>query len=174
MSLSDSFPDPNFCCSASLTMRIENLIVEGDQGKQKDLQGLSENISKESKDEGWYYLPRSSPVISRRQAKKIKKPPSIESNNGVFQDWPNKNFQKGKEFPVSQALLLDPRCSPAAIKKEKCSAKQRNISCESSESQSSSCEESDLLNSEVSQLEKGIKSCFNKCLMSGELNSRFC
>lgn len=205
MSLSDFFPDSNGCGSVNFMMRAKNQITEVDQGKQKDLQPLPENISdgqgsisRESEDEGWYYLPRSSPVISQCQEKNMKKLPSTDSNNRAFHERSDENFQKGQEFslvgfsPVSKMLqnilpeeqttstssaqrilLLETHCAPAAIKDERCSDKQRNLSCGSSESQTSSCEESNLLNSGASQLEKGIVTCLNKSLISGEQSSIF-
>ncbi|XP_017334910.1 protein associated with UVRAG as autophagy enhancer isoform X2 [Ictalurus punctatus] len=201
MSLLDPFPSGYG--SANFTMRVEKQILEGNQGKQRDLQPLFGNfpdgqssISRESDDEGCYYLPRSSPVISRRQAKKMKKPSAASNNRErVFHEHSDENFRKGEEFSfvgfssvskmlqnnfpeeqtvptsssqrISQVLLLDTHCAPAAVKDEQCSDKQRNLSCGSSESQSSSCEKSDLLNIGASKLGKGSVICLNKCLISG-------
>ncbi|XP_053352589.1 protein associated with UVRAG as autophagy enhancer [Clarias gariepinus] len=199
MSLSDSFPDSNGRGSGNFMMRVKNQIVEGDQGKQRTLQPLFGNIhkgqnyiSRETEDKGGYYLPRSSPVISRRKEMRIKKP-SIASHNRVSHEHSDENFQKGQEYSaskmlqnflqeeqtiptasvhkVSQGLLLDTDCAPAAVQNENSSGKQRKISCGSSESQSSSCEESDLLNSAASQLRKGTISYSDpgtKELVSGD------
>ncbi|XP_060793201.1 protein associated with UVRAG as autophagy enhancer isoform X2 [Neoarius graeffei] len=188
MSLSDSFPQFNGCGSANLMMRVENQIVEGDQGKPvfgniPDGQG---SISGESDDEEWYHLPRSSPVISRRQKKKMTKLPS--SNNSFFHEQSNENVQKEVGPPsvskplqnilpeeqtssarkIFQVLLSDTHCVPAAIKDGKCFDKQRNVSRGASESQSSSCEESDLRNTAgESQLERRTVTWLNKSLISG-------
>ncbi|KAF4086664.1 hypothetical protein AMELA_G00086640 [Ameiurus melas] len=197
MSVSDSFPDGYG--SANFTMRVEKQFVDGNQGKQRDFQPLFGNfpdgqssISRESDDEGCYYLPRSSPVISRRQAKKMKKPSTASNKRErVFHEHADEKFRGEKcsfvglssvsktlqnIFPeeqtiptsstqrISQVLLLDTHC---AVKDEQCFDKQRNLSCGSSESQSSSCEKSDLLNIGTSKLGKGNVICLNKCLISG-------
>lgn len=200
MSLLDSLADSHGCGSASFMMRVGNQMVEGDQGNQKDLQPVSGNISdgqgsvsRDSEDEGWYYLPRSSPVISRRQEKKMKKSVPVDSNNKTFQEQSDEKSRKGQEcswvglssvskmfqniFIEEQTIptsppLLDTHCTLTANKDEKCFDKQRNLSRGSSESQSSSCEERDLLNSGASQLEKetGV-TCPHKRLISGEQSS---
>lgn len=189
MSLSDSSHDSNGCGSANYKMRVENRIVEG---KQRNLQSLFGNktngqgsIFGESEEKGWYYLPRSSPVISRSQEKKMKK----LRNNKVFHEHTDESLQKRQApswvrllktpqniFPeeqtiptpsTSQVLLLDSHCAPAAVMDIKCSDKQRNLSLGFSESQSSSCEEHELLNTGASPLEKGNLTCLNKCMTLG-------
>ncbi|KAB5576690.1 hypothetical protein PHYPO_G00200890 [Pangasianodon hypophthalmus] len=196
MSLLGSCIDSNGCASANFLMRVKNQTVEGDQGKKTDLQPLfgyipdGQGSISRPEDEGWYYLPRSSPVISRREETKMKKSPS---NNRDLHEHSDENFRKGEDFfwvglssvskmlqnifpeeqtiptpsarRTSQVLLLDTHSASAATRDEKCSDKQRNLSHGTSESQSSSCEESDLLNTGASQPEKGTG--LNKCLISG-------
>lgn len=187
MSLSDSFSDSNGHGSANFLLQVENKIQKGDLGKQKDFQTQSSNtsdghgsISRDSENEGWQHLPRSSPVISRRQATKMKKPPAVDSSNRVFRKQSEEKFQKGQEISsasemvqnifseektiltstaqgISRVLSSDSCC---ALKDEKCSG------C--SQSQSSSCEELDLLNPGASQLEKGALTSLSKCPISGE------
>lgn len=195
MSLSDSFTDSNGHGSANFLLQVENKIRKGDVGKQKDLQPQYSNtsdgqgsISRDSENEGWHHLPRSSSVISRRQALKMKKPPVVDSSNKVFHKQAEEIFQKGQEFSsasnmlqnifpeekaiptssvqtISQVLISDTCC---ALNDEKCSDEQRNLSHGSSDSQSSSYEERDLLNPGALQLEKGALTGLNKCLSSGE------
>lgn len=168
-------------------MRVENQIVEG---KQRNLQSLFGNItngqgsiSGESEEKVCYYLPRSSPVISQSQEKKMKK----LRNNKVFHEHTDESVQKRQApswvrllktpqniFPEeqtiptpstsSQVLLLDSHCAVMDIK---CSDKQRNLSLGFSESQSSSFEEHELLNTGASPLEKGNLTCLNKCMTLG-------
>ncbi|GAA6071185.1 protein associated with UVRAG as autophagy enhancer isoform X1 [Tachysurus ichikawai] len=165
MSLPDSYPDATGCGSASYKRNPRFLF-----GNILNEQG---SVSKESKENGRFYLPRSSPVISRSQEKKMKKLSSVALNNKVFHEDTSESLRKRQEpsrvglssvsktlqnifpeeqtFPpsASQVLCLDTHCAPASVMDAKCSDKQRNT-----KSQSSSCEDHDLLNTGTSPREE--------------------
>ncbi|XP_027001174.1 protein associated with UVRAG as autophagy enhancer isoform X1 [Tachysurus fulvidraco] len=163
MSLPDSHPDSNGCGSASYKTNLRFL-----SGNILNEQG---SISKESKENERFYLPRSSPVISRSQEKKMKKLSSVALNNKVFHEHTAERIRKRQEpsqvglssvsktlqnifseeqtFPPSASLCLDTHCAPASVMEAECSDKQRNP-----KSQSSSCEDHDLLNTGTSPREE--------------------